>query len=53
MHRRQFIGSARAASGALCGHGRAGAAESGPLAPLPKRERVKVADREGGDQQSA
>lgn len=43
MHRRQFIGSALAASVALFGHGRAGAAESSPLAPLPKRERVKVA----------
>jgi transcriptional regulator GlxA family with amidase domain len=43
MHRRQFIGSTLAASVALFGHGRAGAAESGPLAPLPKRERVKVA----------
>ena len=43
MHRRQFIGSTFAASVALFGHGRAGAAESAPLAPLPKRERVKVA----------
>jgi transcriptional regulator GlxA family with amidase domain len=43
MHRRQFIGSSLAASVALFGPGRAGAAESGPLAPLPKRERVKVA----------
>ena len=43
MHRRQFIGSTVAASVALFAHGRAGAAESGPLAPMPKRERVKVA----------
>jgi len=43
MHRRQFIGSTVAASVALFAHGRAGAAESGPLAPMPKRKRVKVA----------
>jgi transcriptional regulator GlxA family with amidase domain len=43
MHRRQFIGTTLAASVALFGHGRAGAAESGPLAPLPKRGKVNVA----------
>jgi transcriptional regulator GlxA family with amidase domain len=43
MHRRKFIGTALAASVALFNAGRAGAAEGGGLAPLPKRGRVKVA----------
>ncbi|MBX3702277.1 MAG: DJ-1/PfpI family protein [Steroidobacteraceae bacterium] len=43
MHRRQFIGTALAASVALIGPRLAGAAGSGGLAPLPKRKRVRVA----------
>jgi transcriptional regulator GlxA family with amidase domain len=42
MHRREFIGSTLAASVALFGPSALAAAGS-PLAPLPRRERVKVA----------
>lgn len=49
MHRRQFIGTTLAATVALFGCARAdtgeaaGSAAGSPLAPLPKRDRVKVA----------
>jgi transcriptional regulator GlxA family with amidase domain len=43
MHRRQFIGTTLAASVALFGPLRARAASGDPVAPLPKRDRVKVA----------
>ena len=43
MHRRQFIGTALAASVALFASLRAGAAGAGARAPLPKRDKVKVA----------
>ncbi len=46
MHRRQFIGTTLAASVALFGSGRTQAAQPAspaPAAPLPKRDKVKVA----------
>jgi transcriptional regulator GlxA family with amidase domain len=43
MHRREFIGTTIVASIALFGSGRAAAAQAGALAPLPKRERIRVA----------
>ena len=43
MHRRQFIGTTLAASVALFASVRAGAAGAGARAPLPKRDKVKVA----------
>jgi transcriptional regulator GlxA family with amidase domain len=43
MHRRQFIGTTLAASVALFGSGLTRAAAAGALAPLPKRERIRVA----------
>ena len=43
MHRRQFIGTTLAASVALFGSARARAAQPAPPAPLPKRDKVKVA----------
>ena len=43
MDRRNFIGSTLAASVALFGGGAARASQAAPPAPLPKRDRVKVA----------
>ncbi|HEU5468655.1 MAG TPA: hypothetical protein VFU77_05055, partial [Steroidobacteraceae bacterium] len=43
MHRREFIGTTIAASVALFGSGRVAAAQAGTLAPLPKRESIKIA----------
>lgn len=43
MHRRHFIGTTLAASVALFGAGRTQAAAAGAPAPLPKRDRIKVA----------
>ncbi len=43
MHRRQFVGTTLAASLALFGSARAQSAGAGPSAPLPRRDKVKVA----------
>lgn len=43
MHRREFIGTTLAASVALFGTARSEVAQPAPLAPLPKRIKVKVA----------